>query len=891
MANIKIYDIRENYLSSPCGLDSKVKISYKVKNFEICDEQKECKIELSQVKDFSKIVYAKTYKGIQQVSYLIDKELKPVTKYYVRVSVKTKLGYECTGVSSFVTGKLNEKWKAKWITGKVSIPKEAPMFKEKIDNMSGDKDNLKAQYIRKAFVLENKIKEAYISICGVGYFYLCINGKKVGDDILATPFTRFDKTVMYLQYDISKYLKIGENVISVILGNGWYNCFAEDPWNTRQASWRSKPRMIAEIKMTDLDDKISYVCSNSTWRAYSLGGPIYFNGIRNGEHYDARKEMDGWQNPKYDDYVWDNCELIRSPGGELKACELEPIKIIDHFTAIKKWKLEDGSWVFDLKQNQAGFCTFKFRGKKDTEYTMIYSDVLKEDGDVDNGSIGCFIRSHGFQTDKYIKKSDDEETYAPIFVYHGFQYVKVQGFDYEPELEDVVSNTVCSGFDVIGNFSCSDDLLNQLQHLCYWSSISNMESIPTDCPHREKNGWTGDASISSEQMMTNFGSRAFFKKWNNDIREAQRPNGLLPCVIPSTGWGYNSLNGPDWSSAVINIPYNLYLYNNDIDVLKESYDVIKKHCDFMETMTEDYTLDYGLGDWCAPFDGPAISRNMGSFKCPTEVTDTGFFYNAACLVEKIANVIGYKDDAIYYNKLAKKIKNAFRNKYFDKKTYTVKGDCQTATACMLYFKLYENSEYKGLVNKLLSQIEKTNTHLDFGILGCKFVMNVLGEAGYGYIGQQMIAQRTYPGCKTWIDLGATTLWECWNGGGSHNHHMFSDLSSFMYKYVAGISPLESDPGFHTTIFMPAIECGMTSAKASHDSMYGLVSIDWQVKDNKVKVKVEIPFGCKGKVYLPIDCKDSIKVDNCGDITKNDAGNKVYIDLNCGKYTITAERRK
>lgn len=889
MSDLKIYDIRFNYLSSPCGTDSLLRLSYKVKQFENGDSQKSCLLELSSKKDFSEIVYRKKYKGEQLAFYSIDKKLKPVKRYYVRVNVETEYGYTGVGETTFVTGKLDEKWRAKWITGKVSPKRNSPKFEEKIANMANDRDNLQAQYIRKSFVSDKKPEEAYISICGVGYFYLTVNGKKVGDDILATPFTRFDKTVMYLQYDIAKYIKKGENVIAVILGNGWYNCFADDPWNTKQASWRSKPRMIAELKMTDKEGKISYLCSDSTWKAYSLGGPIYFNGIRNGEHYDARKEMPGWTEPGYDESVWDDCSVIRSPGGELVPCSLEPIKIIKKFTPVDKWKTEDGSWVFDIGQNQAGFCTFKFRGKKDTEYTMVHSDIKKDNGDIDIGPIGGFIRSHGFQTDKYIKKSDEEETFTPIFVYHGFQYVKVQGLDYEPELDDVIANTVCSGFDITGKFSCADELLNRLQHLCVWSSLSNMESIPTDCPHREKNGWTGDASISSEQMMTNFGTGAFFRKWNRDIRDAQRPNGLLPCVIPSTGWGYNSLNGPDWSSAVINVPYNLYLYYNDKDVLKESYDVIKGHCDFMESMTEDYTLDYGLGDWCAPFDGPAISKNMGSFKCPTEVSDTGFFYNAACLVEKIAGTIGKKEDEIYYRNLAKKIKSAFRKKYFDKKKSLVKGDCQTATGVMLYFGLYEPSEYKGLVNKLLEQIERNDYHLDFGILGCKFVMNALGKAGYGYIGQRMIAQRTYPGCKTWMDLGATTLWECWNGGGSHNHHMFSDLSSFMYKYVAGISPDDEDPGFHTTIFMPAVECGMEGAEASHDSMYGISSINWKLKGDKLTLKVEIPFGCKGKVYIPEDF-DNIKIGDTENIKGTPADNKLYVTLKCGKYTLTAERK-
>ncbi len=884
---MKLYDIKVNYLKNPCGIDSEVRLSYKVKEFDFGDSQKEVTIKLS--KEDGKIVYNKTFKGEQKVFYHIDKKLEPVTKYIISVSLISSKGEKASLDSYFVTGKLDEKWRAKWITGRSMPSRDSLMIDKKIENIRNDKENLEAQYIRKVVKIENKPDSAYVSVCGVGYFELYINGKKVGDDCLSTPFTRFDKTVLYLQYDVASYLKKGNNVICVILGNGWYNCFADDPWNTKQASWRSKPRMILELKMLN-DGKASYICSDPSWLGYNLCGPIVFNGIRNGEHYDARLELGDWMKDKYNDELWDSCAQMRSPGGTLKACEMEPIRVFKNFKAVSKWKLENGDWVFDLGQNQAGYCTITFKGKKDTEYTMTYSDIKKEDGDIDIGPIGCFIRSHGFQTDKYIKKSDESETWHPIFVYHGFQYVRISGLDYEPSLDDVVSSAVCSGFDTIGQFSCSDELLNRLQHLCVWSSLSNMESVPTDCPHREKNGWTGDASISSEQMMTNFGSRAFFKKWNEDIKDAQRPNGLLPCVVPSTGWGYNSLNGPDWSSAVINIPYNLYLYNNDLDILKNSYETIKAHCDFMESMTMDYTLDYGLGDWCAPFDGPAISKNMGAFKCPTEVSDTGFFYDAAILVSRIAEVLGKKEDVDYYSKLAKKIKKAFRNKYFDKKTYTVKGDCQTSTSVMLYFGLYDNEEEREkLTQRLLEQIEEKDNHLDFGILGCKFVMNSLGRAGYGYIGQNMIAQRTYPGCKQWMDLGATTLWECWNGGGSHNHHMFSDLSSFMYKYVAGISPTEEDPGFHTCIFRPALECGMEWAKAHHESMYGDVKIDWKNDNGKVKIKVNIPFGCTGKLYLPNKYVEKLKISNNGKIDLTIGKIETALSLNCGNYTITTER--
>ncbi len=374
------------------------------------------------------------------------------------------------------------------------------------------------------------------------------------------------------------------------------------------------------------------------------------------------------------------------------------------------------------------------------------------------------------------------------------------------------------------------------------------------------------------------------------MRLSQRPAGQIPCVVPSTGWGYYGLMGPDWSSALINVPYNIYLYNNDPDILKINYESIKRNCDFMEGMTDDLTLNYGTGDWCPPFEGPAISVNMGSYKCPTEVSDTGFFYNAAKLVAKIAKELGYEDDVAYYEDLATRIKAVFREKFFDKNTYTVKGDCQTATGVMLYFNLYEEDEYQGLISKLISQIEAKDWHLDFGILGCKFVMHTLGKAGRNDVGYRMLAQRTFPGCQRWIDLGATTLWECWNGGGSHNHHMFSDLSAFMYKYIGGISPDENNPGFKHIILRPAVNSNLNSARAIHNSMYGKVSCYFSKNDDNTVISIEVPFGCTATLYIPSNLIDKLKENdkNIASIyTTGKSGNDYYVELSSGSYYFEA----
>ena len=304
---------------------------------------------------------------------------------------------------------------------------------------------------------------------------------------------------------------------------------------------------------------------------------------------------------------------------------------------------------------------------------------------------------------------------------------------------------------------------------------------------REKSSWTGDTGLSAEQLLINFGAGQLMKKWMTDLRDSQRPGGCVPCIVPSSGWGYNSMNGPDWSQPVNEVPYNIYMQTGQTDVLADNYDALCRYCGYLTSMSHGGILNYGLGDWCAPFEGEALSVNMESFKCPITVTDTAYYYSAvrsACLC---AEILGKKEDEEEFKSLASYIKSAFREKFFDKDTYTVYGDCQSSTSVMLYHGLYNEGEKEGLINKLISQIERENGHLDTGVLGTKAMFDVLGESGNADIGLKMLCNPTYPSVKHWIDSGATTLWECWNGKGSHNHHMFSSVSAFLIKYVGGIS--------------------------------------------------------------------------------------------------------
>ena len=870
--SLKVYDLTVNYLKNPCGIDTTPRFSYKVasdkqgdaqKKRRICVYSSEALLEAGQP-DMWDSGYVESDNTV--LIHYEGKKLAPVTKYYFSCEVESINGETaCSKEGTFVTGKLDEAWQGKWII----INRPDRYFKG-------------AYYFRHEFEAAKEVQSAYLTICGLGYFESYINGERTGDDILSPGFTAYDKDVLYMQYDVAGLLKQGKNAIGVNVGNGFYYHFSEDNWGTYDATWRNFPKMICELKITYADGTVEKVVSGSNWKV-TIDGPIIFTGIRNGEQYDANKELGDWANVGYDDSAWQTTKVWKSPGGVMRAQEMEPIRVYKKFPAVKKWQSKNGGWIFDIGQNLAGYGEYVLHGPAGTEVTFRYSDVLDKENEI--VMLGHFVRTDGFQTDKYIKKSDAPETWHARFCYHGFQYIEVTGLDYEPELSDIVGVAICTEVGDIGEFKCSNDNMNRLQHLCRWASISNMESFPTDNPHRERNGWTGDTMLSCEQMLTNFGSRAFFTKWSWDMRSSQRPAGQIPCIVPSPGWGYSGLMGPDWSAALVNIPWYVYLYNNDLDILKANYEAIKKNIEFMLTMTEDYTLCYGTGDWCAPFEGPALAVNMGGYKCPKEVSDTGFFYNAAMTMEKLAKLFENAEDEAYYTDLAGKIRAVFREKFYDKANSLVKGDCQTATATMLFFGLYDDDEEKaGLLNKLIEQIAAKDYHVDFGVLGCKFVMHTLGKEGYGDVGTTMLEQKTFPGIAEWISRGATTLWECWNGEGSHNHHMFSDLSSYMYKYVAGISPDEAEPGFKHIIFRPAIDSSLEYASAIHESMHGQVVCDWKKENGKVSVKLAVPFGTHGTLYVPERFAEFMIV-NGEAVAATVENGKAVIELVSGEYEV------
>jgi alpha-L-rhamnosidase len=834
---IKVSELRCNYLENPVGVETVTpRFSWILTSPENGQYQKAYRILVANnIKSLTK------KKGIlwdsgkvktdctTHVPYAGRACLKSRQRCYWQVYVYDKNNNEvCSEPAFFEMGLIKRSdWQAKWVC--------ATQTATDIDN------SVPAPLLRKTVSLNKKIVDARVYVSGLGYYELYLNGTKVSDEVLQPPFTRYDRTVMYNTYDVTNMLSKGENVIGMILGNGWYNCFTEQAWYYRQAPWRHHPKMLFQMHVRFDDGSEIVVMSDKTWRTEK--SPIVFDGLRNGEFYDARLEKNGWLMPGYDDSSWGTALIARVPGGLIKSAQFTPIRITKTIKPVSLKEVKPGVWVYDLGQNIAGWAQISVTGEPGTELTLKYAEKINQDGTIDQSNIAGLINSGSVQTDKYILSGKGTETWHPRFTYHGFQYVQVIGYPGKLALDNLCGQVVHTGFETYGGFECSNDMLNKIQNAVLWSTVSNYHGIPTDCPHREKNGWTGDASLSAEQVLFNYDPASAYTKWMNDFQDMQQPAGQLPGIVPTGTWGFNWGNGPAWDSAMVLIPWYMYVYLGDLAILEKMYDNIVRYVDYLTSMADTHIVDFGLGDWCPPVGRP------DEYKSPLAVTDTAYYYVDTLVLAKTAKLLGKTKDAAKYFKLAKNVRDAFRKKFVDK-SGSVTGNCQTSTACALYQEMINDNEKPKLLDSLVSQVTAQNYHIDCGILGAKYIMNTLTDLGRGDLAYKMATQTTFPSWGHWLMQGATTLWETWDGNASRNHHMFSDISCWFYKGLAGIRPDEKSPGFRNIIIKPGWTSGLQWARAWHKSMYGVIKVDWTYETGKYAIDVTVPVGCTAVLYLP-----------------------------------------
>ena len=795
------------------------------------------------------------------------KPLQPSTRYFWKVQAWDK-DNKLTAWSEpvmFETAYLDPgEWSGKWITHTEDIgAKPAPMF-------------------RKVLQVSKKLKKATAYVAGAGYHDLYINNRKVSDTFLQPGYTRFDRRTLYVTYDITPFLEEGSNGMGVILGNGWYNVQTVAVWYFEKSPWRKTPRLMMDIRLEYEDGTVEVVGTDASWKFAE--GPLRFNSLYGGEYYDARLEAGEWTSPGYDDATWTAALVTEAPGGLVSAQFAPPIRVVKEITPAAVHELGRGRYLFDLGENIAGIARLKVSGPEGTRITMRFGERIDPDKSLNVDRIAEHMRipagEHPFQTNVYILKGDGVETYTPSFTYHGFQYIEVLT---EPALELDAGNLtglfLSTGFEEAGSFRCSDELLNRLYEATMSSYLGNFHSIPTDCPHREKNGWTGDAHIAAELGLWNFQGMQPYRKWLQDLRDEQRESGELPGIVPTSGWGYHWGNGPAWDSALPIIAWALYEFYGDAGVLEENYEAVKRYVDYLGTRAENHLINIGLGDW------------VSIAKTPVQITSTGYYHHDAVLLSKMAGILGKKEDQAAYAQLAEEIRNAFNEAYLDRATNRYKVQTQTALSCAVFQGLVPDDARDQAVADLVGLIVANNYHPDFGLLGSKYVINVLREAGHNDVAYRMISNREYPSWGHWIEQGATTLWEDWQGGASLNHIFLGDFTTWYYKALGGIEPDPAHPGFEHFFLKPVFADDLSFAETSHMTVHGRIVSNWKRDGDQVEMSVVIPPGCSATYHVPAGY--ILEKAEAGDGRKSlrtgkDTGSQ-ELSMPSGRFTITLKK--
>jgi alpha-L-rhamnosidase len=743
-----------------------------------------------------------------------------------------------------------------------------------------DKEYHPAPMLRHTFELKGKVKQARVYICGLGYYELHLNGKKVGDRLRDPGYTRFDRRALYATYDVTKQLKEGGNAVGVMLGTGWYNVHTKAVWYFDKAPWRAAPKVLVELRVEYADGRTETIAGDTTWKTST--GPIVYDSIYGGETHDARQEKPGWDTASYDDHDWQAAIEVAPPGGVISAQMNPPIRTKETIKPVKVTEVKPGVYVYDLGQNFAGHARLTASGPAGSQITLRYAEKINKDGSLDPSNINVHLVKtdppQRFQTDKFILKGQGRETFEPVFTYHGFQYVEVTGYPGKPSLDSLRGIVAHSDIPVTGAFECSNPLLNRIQQATLWSYQSNLQSIPTDCPQREKNGWTGDAHLAAEQGLFNFLPAGVYNKWVMDLDDEQRETGELPGIVPTSGWGYEWGNGPAWDSAFLLIPWYMYQYYGDTRILTGHYPGMKRYVDYLTTKSNNGIVSIGLGDW-VPY----------KTETPVEVTSTAYYYRDALIVSQTASLLGNQADARKYADLAASIKKAFNAKFFNPANGTYSNAGQTALSCALYQGMVSAQDRPVVLANLVKAVDKNNGHIDTGILGAKYLLNTLTDNGRADVAFQVASQKDMPGWGWWLEQGATTLWESWGGTDSRNHIMFGDISAWFYKTLAGINPDPTAPGFGHFIVKPHPVGGLTYAKGWYNSLRGEIFSDWKIENGAFNLRVEIPANTSATVYVP--ALDSTKVTEDGLLASDaegvqflrmEEGYAVY-EVGSGKY--------
>ena len=767
-----------------------------------------------------------------------------------------------------------EDWKASWI------------------RLGQEQENLVShpcQFFRNEFSLSKKVKSARVYVTSLGLYDLHLNGKKVGSDLFTPGWTSYKNRIQYQTYDVTSLLG-AKNAIGAIVGDGWYR--GNIGFKGQRNYYGDKSALLVQLEIGYSDGTNETVTTDANWKATT--GPILESEIYNGESYDARLELTGWDKTGYSDSKWNKAVVYDYTKSKLIAPQGVPVQAIQEIKPVKLIKTPKGESVLDMGQNMVGVVRLKVKGNSGDKVVIKFAEVLDKAGNfyTDNlRSAKC--------TDTYILKGGAEEIFQPLFTFHGFRFVKLEGLATEPSLDQVTGVVIHSSMTPTGTFSCSDSLINQLQHNIQWGQKGNFLDVPTDCPQRdERLGWTGDAQVFSMTAAFNFDVASFYTKWLKDLAADQLPTGRVPHVIPDVLKGDGGATA--WADASIVVPWTVYQVYGDKRILAEQYSSMKAWVEFMHTRAGAKNLwigDSHFGDWLA------FASNSSSYPGATTEKDliaTAYYANSSRMLSQIASILGKSDDAAFYAKLYEDVKKAFIDEFVTKNGRVV-SNTQTGYSLALAFDLLPENIKKNAANYLAGDVKKMG-HLTSGFVGTPLVCKTLSAIDRDDLAFMLLNRKKYPSWLYPVTQGATTIWERWDGQkpdgtfqdvgmNSFNHYAYGAIGEWLYKHVAGIDIDPLNPGYKHLLLAPHPGGELTKASAELKSMYGLIKSSWKLEQAQFTYEVTVPANTTATVTLPhadlakVIC-NLLPLSGCKICKSEQNGDATIVQLGSGNYQFT-----
>ncbi len=854
---IFIANLRTELKTNPLGIDAEnPRLSWELdlrgrgsaqSAYEIlvCDEQKKLEDDNG--------TFWQTGKVPSNVTFGINFDGRPLasfTRYFWKVRIWDEKGKRSgwSAPSWFETAMMKSSdWQAHWIGSPEPLPAaDEDFYKE-----------LPAPLIRKDIMIKKVIFSARLYVSGLGYYEARLNGAKVGDAVLDPGWTQYAKQVLYSSYDVTRQLHRGNNAIGFLLGNGWYNPLPLNIFglNLRNTLTVGKPCVKAQLRIVFTDGSMETFATDSTWR--SGDGPILKNNVYLGEMYDARREQAGWDMPGFADSGWRSCAVVPGPAGTLSAQMQPPVRVTRELTAKSIHELKPGIFIIDFGQNFAGTVRLNVAGAAGTAVTIRCGEDLHPDGslnyftnlvaqlkDIWNMDPGKGAPRPPVSTITYILKGNGKETYEPRFTFHSFRYVEVTGFPGRPDSTSVVGLRMNADLHESGSFECSNEMFNKVQKMVLWTFLSNVFSVQSDCPGREKFGYGGDVVTTAEAYCCNYDMSSFYRKVVQDFANDARPNGGMTEIAPSIGIAIEGMGDgtgpPGWQLAFPFALKVLYDYYGDLQSVEKYYDVLKKQVEFMHSATPENIVERDISD------------HESLAPKPVSLSATAFYYQHVTILAEFAHLLKKSGDAEKYDALAGEIKNAFVKKFLKQGTGVFDSGTQAAQLFPLYYDLVPDSEKNSAMGHLLHNIGDTqHGHLSTGIFGTKFLFEVFRRENRNDVAYSVANQRGFPGYADMLNHGATTLYEGWkypDTVNSQNHPMFGSISEWFYKSLLGINALA--PGFTRFEIRPQPAGDLTWARGYYDAVTGRIASEWKIEGEHFTMRVTVPANTTALICIP-----------------------------------------